>query len=79
MKNLTRHTGLLRIIKRLPQSTNGNARFLVTVDGWTCCTAVDSSIADDVKNFRDKVVEAVIGTHYGKATLDSLVLKQEAA
>tara|TARA_R110000851_G_scaffold266824_1_gene419282 strand:+ start:243 stop:482 length:240 start_codon:yes stop_codon:yes gene_type:complete len=69
MKNLTRHTGRLNIIERLPQSANGNARFLLEVDGWTCRTAVDSSIANDVKNFDGKRVDAIIGTHYGMATL----------
>jgi hypothetical protein len=74
MKNRTHHTGHLCIIKRLPQSTNGNARFMVTVDGWHCRTGVDSGVVDDVKNMEGKVVDAVIGTHYGVPTLDSLSL-----
>jgi hypothetical protein len=74
MNNLTRHTGLLTIIKRLPQSTNGNPRFLLTVDGWTCRTSVDCSLGYKVKNLDGKTVEAVIGTHYGQATLASVEL-----
>jgi hypothetical protein len=77
MKNRTRHTGRLNIIERLPQSTNGNARFLLEVDGWTCRTAVDSSIANDVKNFDGKRVDAIIGTHYGMATLSDVALSTE--
>jgi hypothetical protein len=74
MKNLTRHIGLLTIIKRLPQSTNGNPRFLLKVDDWTCRTSVDCSLGYTVQNLDGKTVEAVIGTHYGQATLNSVEL-----
>jgi hypothetical protein len=74
MKNRTRHVGKMEIIKRLPQSLNGNARFLIRVDGWTCCTPVDSCLADYVKNYDGKIVEAIIGTHYRSATLDEIQL-----
>jgi hypothetical protein len=77
MKYLTRHTGLLSITHRMSQSTNGNARFMVTVDGWHCRTGVDSDVADDVKNMHGKQVVAVIGTHYGVATLASVELAPE--
>lgn len=72
MKNVSRHYGKLEIIKRLPSSTNGNPRFLLRVDGWTCRTAVDSSLGYEVQNFDGKQVVATIGTHYGNATLDSV-------
>lgn len=72
MKNITGHVGTLSIIKRLPSSINGNARFLVQVAGFTCRTAVDSAVADDVKNLDGKLVEASIGTHFGVATLNSV-------
>lgn len=70
MKNVTHHIGKLEIIERLPSSRNGNPRYLLRVDGWTCRTAVDSSLGYSVGNLDGKQVEAYIGTHYGKATLD---------
>ena len=72
MKNISRHTGILRIVKRLPSSYFGNPRFLVSVDGVTCKTAVDSMLGYSVQNYDDKEVVATIGTHYGTATLDSV-------
>ena len=72
MKNLSRHIGILSIIQRLPSSVNGNPRYLLSVNGATCRTAVDSSYGYSVTNFDGKQVEATIGTHYGSATLNSL-------
>lgn len=72
MKNITRHTGTLEVITRLPSSANGNPRYLLRVDGFTCRTAVDSSLGYKVTNFDGKRVTATIGTHYGKATLNSV-------
>jgi hypothetical protein len=70
MKNITTHTGKLEIIKRMPSSTNGNPRYLLRVDGWTCCTPVDSSLGYSVTNFDGKMVEAEIGTFRGVAMLN---------
>lgn len=72
MKNITQHTGKLEILSRLPGSINGNPRYLLRVDGWTCKTQVDSSYGYSVTNFDGKQVQATIGTHYGTATLNSL-------
>lgn len=72
MKNITQHTGKLEILSRLPSSLNGNPRYLLRVDGWTCKTSVDSSYGYSVTNFDGKQVQATIGTHYGTATLNSL-------
>ena len=72
MKNITRHTGKLEVIQRLPSSHYGNPRYLIRIDGHTCKTAVDSSYGYSVTNFDGKTVEATIGTHYGAATLNSL-------
>lgn len=69
MKNVTAQRGILEIIKRLPSSSNGNPRYLIRVDGWTCRTGVDSNIGYKVSNFDGKQVIATIGTHYGVATL----------
>lgn len=73
MKNMSRHTGTLKLIKRLPASTNGNPRWLLSVDGVTCHTAVDSSLGYYVTNHDGKCVTAIIGAHYGKATLHRLL------
>lgn len=72
MKDVSRHIGTLNIIERLPNSTNGNPRFLLQVSGATFRTAVDSSHGYEVQNYEGKRVEVTIGTHYGKATLISL-------
>lgn len=72
MKNVSRHQGKLEVLKRLPSSLNGNPRYLIRVDGFTCKTAVDSGYGYSVTNFDGKEVIAYIGTHYGIATLDSL-------
>lgn len=72
MKNITRHTGTLEVIERLPSSTNGNPRYLLRIDGVTCRTAVDSSYGYSITNYEGKQVEATIGAHYGKATLNSV-------
>jgi hypothetical protein len=75
MRNITRHTGTLDIINRLPSSANGNPRFLLKVDGWTCRTSVDCQLGYSVQNYDGKQVEATIGTHYGKPTLMALQTK----
>ena len=72
MKNVSRHIGKLEIIRRLPNSVNGNPRYALRVDGWNCRTSVDSSLAYEVSNHDGKIVTATIGTHYGIATLDSV-------
>jgi len=74
MKNVTRHEGTLEIVKRLPNSTNGNPRYLLRVDGWTCRTAVDDSFAYTIEKLDGKKVKAYIGMHYGVATLDSATI-----
>lgn len=72
MKNLTRHTGKLELIQRMKSSINGNPRFLVSIDGTTCQTSVDSMHGYTVQNLEGKEVTATIGTYYGKATLDDI-------
>ena len=75
MKNVTRHTGTLRILERLPNSYYGNPRYLLTIDGITCRTKPDSSYGYQVTNHDGKTVTATIGTYYGKATLAGLFTK----
>ena len=72
MKNITKHEGKLEILKKLDNSYNGNPRFLISIDGFTCKTAVDSMIAYSITNYENREVIATIGTHYGTSTLDSL-------
>ena len=75
MKNIIQKNGLLTIINRLPSSINGNARFLISIDGLVCQTAIDSDLSDYVKNLDNRLVEATIGIHYGKETLNTLQAK----
>lgn len=72
MKSKTSHTGKFHIVERLSSSRNGNPRYLCIIDGWACRTGVDSDLGYSVANFDGKEVTATIGTHYGKATIDSL-------
>jgi len=72
MKNISQHTGMLKIIKRLDSSYCGNPRYLLSIDGVTCRTAVDSMFGYSVTNHDGKEVIATIGTHYNTATLNSL-------
>lgn len=74
MKNVTRHHGKLEIIQRLPRSLNGNPRYLLRVDGWTCRTAPDSGLAYAITNFDGKIVTATIGTYRGNATISDVSL-----
>ena len=74
MKNISRHVGTLEIVERLPNSINGNPRYLLRVDGVTFKTAVDSSYGYSVSNFEGKTVEVTVGTHYGTATLNTISL-----
>ena len=73
MRNTTRHIGTLRVVERDNNSgTNGNPRYVVTLDGYTCRTAVDSSLAYEIKNYDGKKVSALIGTHYGTVTIEGV-------
>jgi hypothetical protein len=72
MRNITAHTGTLRILKRLDSSPNGNPRYLISIDGFTCKTMVDSMHAYEVPNFIGIEVTATIGTHYKQVTLNTI-------
>ena len=72
MNSISQHIGKLEVLKRLPSSINGNPRYLLRVNGFTCKTAVDSSLGYCVTNYDGKLVQATIGTHYGTQTLDSV-------
>jgi len=72
MKNITRHTGIISDIKRLPSSYLGNPRYSFMIDGYRVTTGIDSMHGYSITNYEDKQVNATIGTHYNKLTLDSI-------
>lgn len=73
MKNITRHTGILRVIERDKNNgTNGNPRYICTLDGYTCRTAIDSSLGYSITNYDNCLVTALIGTHYGTVTIEGV-------
>jgi hypothetical protein len=72
MKNITRHTGVITNIKRLPSSVNGNPRYSFQCDGHTIKTAVDSMHGYAITNYENKEVTITVGTHYGSLTLNTI-------
>ena len=72
MKSITAAIGILKVIKRLPSSLNGNPRWAINIDGWDCHTKPDSAYGYEVENLDGKLVLATIGTHYGAPTLNTL-------
>lgn len=74
MKNITRHVGMVEGLHRMPNSKNGNPRWLAYIAGFWCRTPVDSQLGYTLPNFANKKVCALIGTHYGFATLKSIEL-----
>ena len=72
MKNITRHTGIIEMIKRLPNSINGNPLFELRCDGWTFVTQPDSMVAYMIENYVGKKATVTIGTHYGRTQLDTI-------
>jgi hypothetical protein len=74
MTNISRHNGILRILRRERSSANGNPRYFLQVARVTCYTAIDSSLGYSVTNYDGKEVIATIGTHYGRPTLDSITI-----
>jgi hypothetical protein len=81
MKNITRHTGTLRLIERMKNSSNGNPQFMLWIDqgngtGWKFRTPANSMMAYGIDGYLDKKVTVTIGTHYGCATLDSVKTAQ---
>ena len=76
MKNITRHTGVITNIKRLPSSVNGNPRYSFQCDGYTIKTAVDSMHGYAITNYENKEVTITVGTHYGTLTLNTIEVTQ---
>jgi len=82
MKNISTHTGIIRMIERLNNSRNGNPRYLCFIDetdkgkGFTFYSQVDHSHGYSLPNYFDKNLTITIGTHYGKPTLDKILKDQ---
>ena len=72
MKNITKHTGTITNIERLPSSVNGNPRYSFECDGYTIKTAVDSMQGYALTNYEDREVTLTAGTHYGNLTLNTI-------
>ena len=72
MKNITRHTGIVSDLTRLPSSYMGNPRYSFMIDGYRVTTAVDSMHGYGIGNYSDKKVTVLIGTHYNRLTLASI-------
>lgn len=71
MKNVSTHCGTLEMVERMPNSKNGNPRYKMRVSGVSFVSQVDSSHGYSLPNDWGKTVQVWVGTHYGKATLDS--------
>ena len=75
MKNTTMHTGELHVIERLNNSVNGNPRYRVRIDGWTCVTKPDISDAYLLHGMPNgTIVKARLGTHYGITQVDRIAI-----
>jgi len=81
MKNITRHTGKVRLIERLPNSLDRNPQFILGIMdttnkglGWTFRTPKDSMLGYEIQNYIDKDIDVTvtIGTHYRCTTLNSI-------
>ena len=81
MKNITRHTGPVKLIERLPNSYNGNPQFILGIMdtpnkglGWTFRTPKDSMLGYEIQNYIDKDIDVTvtIGTKYNCTMLNSL-------
>ena len=81
MKNITRHTGKVRLIERLQNSLDGNPQFILGIMdspnkdlGWTFRTPKDSMLGYEIQNYIDKDIDVTvtIGTKYNCTMLNSL-------
>lgn len=82
MKNLKNMRGVLRYAGRLPNSKNGNPRYLLGLDNSDqsndyrsilFVTKPDSSLAYDIERYFNRSVSVVIGEHYGRRTLSEVL------
>ncbi|MBP47658.1 MAG: hypothetical protein CMH53_06950, partial [Myxococcales bacterium] len=69
---LTHHAGILKIIKRLPNTTSGNPRYEVELDGYRMVTKPDVSDAYLVSDLGGCPVGVLAGYHYGKLSISQI-------
>ena len=78
MKNITRHYGILKLVKRMDNSVNGNPRFELEIKTTPyaviefCRTRNDDMINYMLEGWLGQPVEVEIGNHYGKPTCNWL-------
>jgi hypothetical protein len=72
MKDLREVTGKLKLVKRLNGSYYGNPRYLVEINGVEYSTKVDASLGHGIPNHWDKIVTAMVGTHYNVSSIQSI-------
>ncbi len=72
MKNITRHTGIISDIARLPSSYLGNPRYSFLIDGIRVVTGVNSMHGYGITNYENKRAIVTVGMHYNKFTLNSI-------
>jgi hypothetical protein len=77
MKNITRHSGKLLILKRLKSSTMGNPKFLCFIcdeakTGFSFVTKTNSSHGYSIQNYENKNVIVEIGAYRNNATLHTI-------
>jgi len=81
MKNITRHTGKIRLIERLNNSYFCNPQYILAIMdspnkdlGWTFRTPKDSMLGYQIENYIDKDIDVTItiGTHYRTTMLNSI-------
>ena len=69
MKNVKKVKGILEYVCREPQSTMGNPRHTIAINGILYKTEVDAQLGYAITNFTGKAVEATVGIHYGINTI----------
>lgn len=62
--NVRHHAGILKIIDRLPNTTSGNPRYEVEIDGSYMVTDPDVSYASLVPDLDGCPVSVLAGYHY---------------
>ena len=72
MKNITGHKGILKLVKRMKNSTMGNPQFMLECDGCQFRTMANSMQAYGIEFYIGKEVIVYIGTHRTCLTLDSI-------
>ena len=72
MKNLTRHSGILTMVKRLNNSICGNPQYLLRCDNYTFRTKANSMIAYKIDKYINQNVVLTIGTHRNCPTLNTV-------